>query len=371
MSVSAGSSLSRSSFGAGVLLLAAALSTGCEPYDGVPVVAIEGIENGLLFDNKADLRVTFSEAIDPTTLKAKVAVYETDIEGNLFDEDDDDTTELDVLVAFDGSRKDPAEQVQGGTASVAEDGLRLFMRPELSFPIGKKLVLLIEPGLKDTEGDELKVREKILFSYTVELNCAPSADFVSGAYYFLGEVTKPIGTQVQLLAYIEVNPDTGEFVGSFVNADRNRDVSRCEPFGLSCSGDDACRTLPTPACVPPSEKAGSVDEYPDYVVNYDPPAGYAFEATGCVDGQSGPDTVFVNVPVDVDVSQPAVSLRATTMTASFAKDDKGVLRGTGGIVAENVLLGKFDSGQAEGTITARLIPPGEEPPGLKRPSPAP
>jgi hypothetical protein len=174
--------------------------------------------------------------------------------------------------------------------------------------------------------------------------------------------------QVQLHAYIEVNPATGEFVGSLVNADRDRDPSRCAPFGLQCSEDEACRTLPTPACVPPSEKAGSTDEYPDYVVNYDPPSGYSFDVTGCVDGQSGPDTVFVNVPVDVKVTQPAVSLRATTLTASFAKDAAGVLRGTGGIVAENVLLGDFDSGQAEGSIVARLIPPDEEPKGLKRPS---
>ena len=369
MSVSARKSLSRLSLGAS--MLAAALSAGCAPYDGVPIVAIEGIENGLLYDNKSPLSVTFSEPIDPTSLKAKVAIYETDIEGNLFDEDDDEETELQVLVAFDGSAKDPAERVQGGTASVAKDGQRLFMLPELSFPIGKKLVLIIEPGLMDTEGDTFKVREKILFSYTVKLNCAPSADFVSGAYFFLGEVTKPIGTQVQLHAYIEVNPATGEFVGTFVNADRDRDPARCKAFGLSCTDKEACRTLPTPACVPPSEKAGGVDEYPDYVVNYDPPSGYAFEATGCVDGQSGPDTIFVNVPVDVTVSQPAVSLRATTMTASFAKDDKGVLRGTGGIVAENVLLGKIDSGQAEGSIAARLIPPEEEPKGLKRPPAAP
>ena len=353
------------------LLLAAALSAGCEPYDGVPLVAIEGIENGALFDNKAALTVTFSEEIDPATLKAKVAVYQTDIEGNLYDEDEDELTELQVLVAFDGSKKDPTEQVVGGTASVAKDGLRLYMRPELSYPIGTKLVLIIEPGLRDTEGDELQTREKVLFSYTVKLNCAPSTDFVSGAYYFLGEVTQPIGTQVQLFSYIEVNPATGEFVGLFVNADRDRDASRCSPFGLSCTDKEACRTLPAPACVPPSEKAGSVDEYPDYVVNYDPPAGYAFQATGCVDGQSGPQTIFVNVPVDVQVTQPAVSLRATTLTASFAKDEDGVLRGTGGIVAENVLLGDFDSGMAEGTITARLLAPEEEPAGLKRPAPSP
>lgn len=348
-----------------LLLAAAAFATGCEPYDGVPVVAIEGIENGLLLDNKAPLVVTFSEPVRAETLRAKVVVYKTDTEGNLADEDKDPLTELDVLVDYE------AGVANLGTAALSEDGLRLKMLPELSYPIGTKLVLLIEPGLQDEEGDEFIVRERILFSYTVELKCAPSKDFVSGPYFFLGDVTQPIGVQVQLLSWIDVNPDTGEFVGSFVNADRNRDPARCAELGLSCTDKQACRTLPTPACVTPSEKAASPDEYPDYLVNYDPPAGFDFTVTGCVDGESGADTVFVNAPVDVKVTQPAVSLRATVLTASFKNDEAGVLRGTGAIVAENVLLGDIDSGEAAGNITARLIPSDEVPPGLKKPVPPP
>jgi len=152
-----------------------------------------------------------------------------------------------------------------------------------------------------------------------------------------------------------------------VNADRNRDPERCKAFGLSCKDTEACRTLPMPACVQPSEKAVSTDEYPDYIPNYQPPTGFAFEVKGCVDGASGPKTVFVNVPVDVVVDSPKVSLTSTVLSASFAKDDKGVLRGDGAIVSDHVFLGKNDSGKAEGVITARAIPKGEEPKGLLGP----
>lgn len=351
-------------FSALLLGLAGLSTTGCEMYDGVPVASIVGLENGVLFDNKAPLVVAFSEPIDPTTLRAKVAVFNTTIEGLLLDEDLDPVTQPQILISYD------AGLAEGGSASVSDDGLRLVLEPKLAFPVGQKLVLIIEPGLKDVEGDEYQVRERIPFSYTVELKCAPSEDFVTGAYFFIGDVTQPIGTQVQLLSWIEVNPETGEFVGAFVNADRNRDPARCKPFGLDCDAKtEACRTLPEPACVVPSEKAGSTDEYPDYLVNYTPPTGFSFTATGCVDGQSSDKTVFVNVPVDVTVQSPAVSLRGTVLTASFEKDANGVLRGTGGIVADNVILGKVDSGTAEGTISARLIPPDEVPEDLKKPEP--
>lgn len=350
-----------------LVLSGALLSLGCDEYLGAPRASIEGLEQGNLTDSKAPLRVLFDRAIDTETLRLKVVKYATDGEGNLADEDADDTTELDILYSYDATAKFPNE---GGKGTLDDAGTVISIVPESPWPIAEKLALLVEEGLGDAEGVHKTIaRERIVFTYLVELKCAPSADFVSGAYYFVGDVTEPIGTQVQLWSWIDVNPETGEFVASFVNADRSRDLARCAELGLTCEESEACRTIPEPACVPPSEKAASTDEYPDYVTNYTPPTGYSFQASGCVDGQSGDKTFFVNVPVDVVVQSPAVSLTGTVLTATFEKGDDGVLRGGGTIACDQVFLGTTPSGQAAGTISARLVPPGEEPADLLHPDP--
>lgn len=352
----------------GSLVLAASLfSLGCDEYLGAPRASIAGLEQGTLPDAKAPLQIAFDRAIDPATLKLSVVRLIVDQEGRLGDEDEDAATELDILYSYDATAKFPNE---GGKGTLNDAGTFIEIVPEKPWPIAEKLALLVEPGLSDTDGSHVTVaRERTIFTYIVKLNCAPAPDFVTGPYYFVGDVTKPIGTQVQLWAWLDVNPDTGEFTGAFVNADRNRDAKRCEPFGLSCDDTQACRTIPEPACVPPSEKAASTDEYPDYITNYVPPTGYSFQTSGCVDGESGDKIFFVNLPVDVVVQSPAVSLAGTVLTATFEKDADGVLRGGGTITTDQVLLGTAESGKAEGTISARQVPIEEAPPGLQKPEP--
>jgi hypothetical protein len=350
------------------LLLASALAVaGCQEYDGVPLASIEGAQNGLLEDAKAPFVVVFDKPVAPRSVSVKVVRATLYEEGDLGDEDSQAKTDLDLLFAYDAAR--PAD-VLGGTAELTEGGTRLVIQPDMPFPIAEKLFLLIEPGLSDTSGHEYVVRERISFSYDAKLTCAPSAIFKSGAYFFLADVTAPIGVQVQLFGQIEVNPETGEFVGAFVSADRNRDLKRCEAVGLSCDASQACRTVPEQdkACVALSEKAVTVDEYKDYVTNYVPPTGFDFMVKGCVDG-SGAKTLFVNVPFAIKVQSPPVSLTETSLTGSFEKDAKGVVRGAGSIGAEHVFIGTTDSGKAEGSMTARSIPAGEEPKDLKKPDP--
>ncbi|MEZ4295930.1 MAG: hypothetical protein R3B70_13225 [Polyangiaceae bacterium] len=359
-------SRSRSLLLGSLVLSAAALSVGCGDYVGAPQASIDGLEQGTLSDLESPLVVKFDRAIDPATLKLKVVRLILDQEGNLADEDEDEATELDIVYSYDATAKFPNE---GGKGTLDGKGTQISIVSKEPFPVAEKLAILVEEGLSDAEGMHTTVaRQRIPFTFLVKLNCAPSEDFVTGAYFFVGDVTEPIGTQVQLLAWLDVNPDTGEFIGSFVNGDRNRDVDRCKPFGLSCTADQACRTIPEPACVQPSEKAASTDEYPDYVPNYEPPTGYSFDIQGCVDGQSGAKTFFVNQPVDIVVQSPAVSLTGTVLTATFEKDGNGVLRGGGTITADKVFLGKAESGKAQGSISARLIPPDEVPPGLKKPA---
>lgn len=355
----------------GTLLLSTALfSLGCEKYVGAPRASIEGIEQGTLADPKAPLRILFDRAIDPATLKLKVVRLVTDPEGLLGDEDSDEKTELDIVYSFDASEKFPNK---GGKGTVDEAGTAISIVPKDPWPIAEKLAVLIEPGLSDAEGSRTYIaRERLALTYLVKLNCAPSADFVTGPYFFLGNVTQPIGTQVQLWAWIDVVPETGEFRAAFVNGDRNRDPARCKPLGLNCTADEACRTIPTPACVAPSEKAASMDEYVDFIPNYTPPTGYSFQTPGCVDGQSGAKTFFVNLPVDIVVESPAVKLTGTVLTATVEKGADGVVRGGGSIIADKAFLGIAESGKAEGTISVRSVPIGEEPKSLKKPdAPAP
>lgn len=354
----------------GTFLLSTALSSlGCDKYVGAPRASIDGIEQGTLSDPKAPLKVLFDRAIDPTTLKLKVVRMITDPEGLLGDEDTDGTTELDIVYSFDASEKLPNK---GGRGTIDEGGTSISIAPTNPWPIAEKLALLIEPGLSDAEGSRTYIaRERFPVTYLVKLNCAPSTDFVTGPYFFLGNVTQPIGTQVQLWAWIDVVPETGEFRVAFVNGDRNRDAERCKPFGLNCTDKEACRTIPTPACVPPSEKAASMDEYVDFIPNYTPPTGYSFQTPGCVDGQSGDKTFFVNLPVDIVVQSPAVKLLGTVLTANFQKGADGVVRGGGTITADKAFLGTAESGKAEGTISARGVPIGDAPKTLQKPAPAP
>lgn len=344
------------------------LALGCEEYDGAPRPSIEGAEGGVLSDTKAPFVVAFDKPVEPASVRVKVVRSVLDEEGFLADEVKDSKTELDLLFAYDAKSE---ADLFGGTAELTDENTRLVIQPDEPFPLAEKLMLLVEPDLADTRGHETIVRERIPFSYDAKLNCAPSDAFKSGAYFFLANVDNPIAVQVQLLAYIEVNPETGEFVGEFVNADRNLDPKPCEAEGLSCDDTQACRTLPAPACVAPSEKAASADEYPDYFPNYELPYGYHFRVKGCVDGQSGDKTLFKNIPVDVVVSSPKVTLKATLITASFAAEADGVVRGSGNIAAEQVLLGTIDSGKADGTMIARSIPDDEIPKGLKKPEPEP
>ncbi len=340
------------------------LAGGCEAYDGAPHAVIANSQKGILADRKVPLVVEFDKAVALDTVKLKVARLVVDAEGALGDEDGDDETVLDLLLDYDGSDPDEAT---GGTIEPSADGKRLTILPAVSLPVAEKLVVLLEPGLSDGHGHETIVRERLPFSFDVKLTCTPAPDFPSGAYFFLADVKQPIGVQVQLQAWIEVDQATGKFIGRFVNADRIRDPAKCEAAGLTCDSSEACRTLPAPACVAPSEKAASVDEYPDYLPNYQLPTGYAFDVRGCIDGTDPKKMVFVNIPVDVEVQSPHVILIATTLTSSFAMDDEGVLRGAGAIAADQVLLGTADSGNAEGLISGRQIPTADIPEGLQKP----
>jgi len=328
--------------------------------EGRPVVTLAGQKDGLLGDPAAPLVLEFSEPIDPASLAIKVARYKTDSEGNLGDEDSDESTQLDWF--FHREKGDE----EGGTSQLDAAHRSLRITLEAPLPVGPRLVIVIEPGLASPTGDDAThTRKRILFGYGFDLACTePTTAVPSGTYFFLADVTDPLPTQVQLFAVLRVDPQTGAVVGQFTNADRNPDPNRC---GLACKSTDACRTAPDPACVIPSTKAASVDEYGDFVPNAGPTSGYSFTDIGCVQEQSDGSGVLVLAPVDVEVTSPAVTLRNVHLVASFARDAAGELVATGSFSADAVLLGMTPSGTAKGDLTARQIPDGKAPPGIPEP----
>jgi hypothetical protein len=344
--------------------LSIALLPACQEYHGPPEASLAGATNGLLPDTKAPIVVLFSKPVDPPTLKLAIAPYVVDDEGNLPDEQGNTDAPLNALFSTD-----PTDGDMGGVSTLSNDGKGLTITPTAALPAGAPLVLLLEPGLSDKAGVATRVRKRIVFGYEFDVKCdAPSTVFPSGTYFMLAAVKKPIPTQVRLFMAIEVDPVTGAFVGQFTKADRNPDPNRCPTPCDPSSMTPVCETLPAPPkCVPKSQQAGSVDEFPDYVPDPGPPAGYSFTVKGCVVDQDDTRATFATLPVDVATPMPPVTLRNLTLKSLFALGDDGVLRATGSLSADDVLIGVTASGAAAGDVTARSIPADQVPAGLPQP----
>jgi hypothetical protein len=322
----------------------------CETFHAPPSGTVVG--GPVLSDPALPLVIQFDRPFAPETLKLEVVPYDIDNEGNLADEVDGGG-DLHPYFTHDPSMDDYA-----GTSQVGADSFTIFPK---AFPVGQKLAVLVEPGLAATQtGVTTRVRDKLLFSY--EFHCAHTGTQIltSGPYMFLIDVESPIGTQIQLFAQMRVDAATGDFIGQFTNADRNRDLSRCP--GLPCKPEDACQTIPSPACVAPSVKAGSVDEWPDFIPNVTPPTGYSFTVHGCAQDM-GDAVVIGTEPVDLVVQQPAVTAKGLVVLASFGRD----LRATGTGTAADILLGTKGFGAAKATVHARSLPADQIPPGIPFP----
>jgi len=209
----------------------------------------------------------------------------------------------------------------------------------------------------------------LLFGYSLKLECdKPSTVFPTGKYFLLADIEKPLQTQVQLWASFYVDPVTGRVHGQATNADRDKD-QKCP---MDCQSDGkVCRLVPAPQCVVGSERAGTPDEFSDYVPNDVAPQGYSFTIDGCAVDQPGGKVVFATAPTDVVVTSPPVTLRNVTLTAEFSPDANGVLRGTGALAADTVILLSTPSGKGEGNLIGRLVPANEAPEGIPDPPPAP
>lgn len=330
----------------------------CEEYEAPPTAVVLGLGSGVLDDSRAPLVIDFGVPVDPNTVMVKVAIADTDTEGNLADEDANPESALRVVL-----RRDPGEGDLNVDATFEEGDRKLRLVPKAALPVGPKLVLLVEAGITSRSGRVTTYRQKILFSYTVRCAAGRPTTFQSGTYFALLDVEKPISTQIQLFGIFEADPATGALVGQFTNADRDPRLQCPTP----CSAAEVCRKLPSPACVPPSERAAGVDDYPDFVPNATPPTGYSFFIQGCV-VDDGDKSGVVTAPARMVVQSPNVTIEGLTLTAQFANAG-GTVRGNGGLSADVVFLGESALGGGKGTMSALRIPDDRAPAGIPRPAP--
>lgn len=354
-------------------VLAFAALAACETFNAPPEPSLPEANGGLLTDPAAPLVVRFTKPVDPKTLEVKLVKNEVDERQRLSDERGPESTPLDPIYQLTYAEE------SGGSSELLDELMQptsdpmhmyhLRVRVNAVLPISPPLALLVEPGLTSaTSSLPTVARRKIVFSYNVQLTCDKPSKALPpmGSYFFLANVTKPLGTQVRLFAKIRVNPDTGEFSSTFIRAYRNPDPARCNP---PCTNTQACRTLGVspPACVVPSDPADTTDEYPDFVVDLAPATSYQFSPRGCVVDQPDGTAQLTNLPLDIFVKSPAVTLAKTKLTSTISKDAQSVTRVQGVLVADEVLIGGKPSGQGEGELRGRLVPDAEAPADIPDP----
>ncbi|MEO6419982.1 MAG: hypothetical protein ABIP39_11270 [Polyangiaceae bacterium] len=340
--------------------LALALTPACEKYVAPPAATIDGIQDGVLADSNAPLVVRFSKSVDPSTLRVKVVTLELDADGHFSDERGDQSTDLKPLFSHD-----PDDGDKGGVAELLDDDTTLKITPKGRFPVGPKLAVLIEPGLSNRTGDMTAVRKRLLFSYAFTCSGKGTQLLTSGAFFFLLDINEPVGALLKQFVSIVVDPATGKLQAQFTGALRIRDPNRCP---TPCTATEVCRLLPKPACVIPSTRPDSVDEFPDFFPSVDPP-GYTLATLGCAE-DDGDAVTLSTEPANLVTSEPQVTVKGLVVTVSMSRDPAGILRGTGTVSGGDVLLGTAPVGAAVGAVTVRSIPSNEAPMNIPQPPPA-
>jgi hypothetical protein len=344
-----------------LFVAALGVAGACQEFVAPPEPEIEGLQSGVLTDVNAPLTLRFSKPIDPGTLRVKIVKLEFSQEGDLPDETQDPQP-LQPIYSHD-----PDDGDKLGKSEMLDEDRALRITPLARFPVGTKLAVLVEPGLATKDGVTTNARRRLAFTYAFDCKGGRGSTVLrTGPYFFLLDVEQPLGTQIQLFGWMDVDPKTGLFRGQFTNADRNPDRTRC---GGRCGAATVCRTLPAEDCVVPSLRAAGEDEFPDYIVNATPPTGYSFTATGCAEDQPDGTVAFRTAPADLIVQQPAVSIKGLEIIAAFAKAPDAVLHASGGGTADQVFLGQTPLGKAKGTLRGRSLTPEQTPPNVPHPPP--
>ena len=351
------------------LLPIVCLFFSCETFDGPPEPSLLDARAGLLSDPAAPVRVKFSKPIDPGTLKLYLVPLDVDEQDHLPDERGAPATDIRVLDPIYVHNPIDLTSDFGG-ASVLQENDTLFVATlRARLPVGQRLAVLVEPGLANTtNGLVTHVRRRLPFA--LDFQCSNKGTKIghTGAYFFLLDVETPLALQVQLFAWLDVDENTGRFIGQFTNADRLPNVGKC---AATCASDEVCQTSPEARCVLASDKAQTVDDFVDFFPQLDATLGYGATIQGCIEDQNDTTAALATAPANLVITSPPVSIDALTVVTALASDPDGVLRGTGGGSADNARLGTGNLGRAAGTVHARSLRDSETPPNLPHPPAAP
>ncbi len=337
--------------------LFAAPTLGCETFDPPPSVTIVGSDNGLMSTQPSDPFVLqVSEPFDVSTLRLKIVPAILDGEENLLDEQTPpkkDEFRDKIIAAYDGARPNDENATFGATFEV--EGQRVTAT--LDQPVGFSVpyLVLVEPGLEDSEGHATVPRGRLPFTFTLA-GGGPNS-LPTGYFYWLLNVDF-LSTQIQTYAYMDIDPVTGNWRAKFTNGNRLA-VLNSRSGCPSCGGDTPiCALIPSPRCVKPSEKQIAIEEFVDFLPEPDPPDGYVFVADGFVkdeaDGSIGLGTALFLIDVTIGSGNIRVQGENSKFTGSFIPSTKvpGRWQAQGSISVDKVKINGFGEDPTKGTFEA-------------------
>lgn len=343
----------------------ALLVLGCQTFDPPPKVTIENVENGVMkTEPDAPFVLRFSEPIKRSTLKAKLVKAVLDPEGFLLDEKDPPDPAgflANTLVAFDGADPENEDKSFGATFALSDDNLS--MEVTTGFEISAPYLALVEPRLEDKDGHFTLPRQRLPFTFQLE-GGGPTT-LPTGYYYWLFDIEPPpLQTQIQVYAYMQVDPATGQWRAIFTNGNR-RPALNARPGCPSCSGETpVCALIPTPRCLKPSEKQSALGEFVDFLPEPDPPDGYTFIADGFARDEPDGRITLGTAPflIDITIGTGNIHIEAinTKVIGAFDDDGTGRLVATGSISVDRVdlngIAGKPTKGEFKAmTLTAEEV----------------
>jgi hypothetical protein len=336
----------------------ALLLLGCETFDPPPHAAIEGAVNGVMSTPRdGALVIRFDEPVAPGTLRVRIVRDIRDGENNLLDErqpPDVAGFEASILYRYDAGVAGP-----GASFALGDGDTTLTVRPEAAFPLAP-LLLIVEPGLEDLEGNATKQRTRLSFSYM--LTSGGPTTLPSGHYFYLINVDY-LEQQLRLDSYIEVDQTTGEWRGQFTNAIRKPALNvRPGCAALACGAEEICalhRT--TPGCVLRSERMLGLDEVLDFAPEDDPSNnGYSFPIEGYARDEADGTIAFGTKVFDIQISLSGLPIFVdNSLIGGQLVMSEGQVRGTGGVGVEQVVVNGENQGPTSGRLEARSLTPAE------------
>ena len=335
-----------------VLVLYALALAACETFDPAPYATLDGEVDGVMStDPAAPLVLRFSEPIVPRTLRVRIVENVQDGEGRLLDEAspaDPAGFEASTLAEFDGATSGQ----QRATFTLADGDRTLVIQPNDPLPLSP-LLLVVEPGLEDLESNATRQRIRIEFSFILQTGGRTALP--AGHYFFLINVDY-LAQQLQLVTYLDVDPDNGDWRGRFTNMNRS-ELLNARPGCPSCpSTAPVCALHPAPSCVLASQRMLGLDELLDFTPVPDPPIGYAFLVEGFARDDAAGRAAIATRRFEIELNLGGIPINARgTLFAGQAELGGETIRGSGSVSVESVVVNGEDGGPTQGTWVAKSL----------------